>query len=134
MIQQQSTFWRRSLWQQSGGRVDDMLQLAGDFELWSRFYKHAELYALEEPLGVFRFQPNQKTAKFAEEYLHEAEQALVKAGGSYANAFNGWFRSRLLSRIPSRWLHLLQGMAYETNVISRNSQDVPWTISQRYFV
>ena len=34
-VQQESTFWRRSLWERAGGRVDASLQLAGDFELWA---------------------------------------------------------------------------------------------------
>ena len=32
-IQQESTFWRRSLWEKAGGRIDSSLHLAGDFEL-----------------------------------------------------------------------------------------------------
>ena len=112
MIQQQSTFWRRSLWEQSGGRVDDTLDLAGDFDLWARFYKHAELYGLDEPIGVFRFQPEQKTAKSADEYLREAEDALGRAGGHYPGIVDGWLRSRVLPHVPSRWLVLLRGVTY----------------------
>lgn len=133
MIQQQSTFWRRSLWDQSGSRVADDLQLAGDFELWTRFYKFAKLYALDEPLGVFRFQSNQKTARFGQEYLREAEEALGKAGGKYPGKLAGWLRARLLSRIPSRWLCLLAGISYPTSVIERENQSRRWTIGRRYF-
>ena len=32
-IQQESTFWRRSLSDKAGGRVDASLRVAGDFEL-----------------------------------------------------------------------------------------------------
>ena len=39
-IQQESTFWRRSLWDRAGGRLDTSLRLAADFELWARFYRH----------------------------------------------------------------------------------------------
>jgi glycosyltransferase involved in cell wall biosynthesis len=134
MIQQQSTFWRRSLWERIGGRVDDTMDLAGDFDLWARFYQHAELYGLDEPIGVFRSQPNQKTAKYAQEYLAEAERALEKAGGEYPGRLIGWLRSRVLSRVPSRWLGLLGGIPYEAKMITRNSQEAPWAISKHYFV
>ena len=43
-IQQESTFWRRSLWEKAGGKIDASLQLGGDFELWAKFYEHADLY------------------------------------------------------------------------------------------
>src|SRR4030095_1996873 len=36
-IQQESTFWRRSLWEKVGGRICTEYQLAADFDLWSRF-------------------------------------------------------------------------------------------------
>ncbi len=32
-VQQESTFWRRSLWARAGGRIDDSFEYAGDFEL-----------------------------------------------------------------------------------------------------
>lgn len=58
-IQQESTFWRRSLWEQSGGKVRTNFRLAGDFDLWARFYDHADLHVINGPLGGFRFQPDQ---------------------------------------------------------------------------
>jgi glycosyltransferase involved in cell wall biosynthesis len=53
-IQQESAFWRRSLWNKSGGFIDETLQLAMDFDLWARFYEHADLYGVSVPLGGFR--------------------------------------------------------------------------------
>ena len=43
-IQQESTFWRRSLWQKVGGSIATEFKLAGDFDLWCRFYCHADLF------------------------------------------------------------------------------------------
>jgi glycosyltransferase involved in cell wall biosynthesis len=80
-IQQESTFWRRSLWEKSGGKVDASLQLAGDFELWARFYQHADLYGIALPLGGFRMHGGQKTAHRMEAYLKEAEAVLARHGG-----------------------------------------------------
>jgi hypothetical protein len=80
-IQQESTFWRRSLWDKAGAQVGKEYPLAGDFELWARFFKHAPLYAVETPLGGFRFHGNQKTGGDLIEYLTEAERAFQAHGG-----------------------------------------------------
>jgi glycosyltransferase involved in cell wall biosynthesis len=80
-IQQESTFWRRSLWEQAGGRLDSTLQLAADFELWARFYQHSELYGVLAPLGGFRSHGNQRSVLHAEQYLSEAEMVLRRHGG-----------------------------------------------------
>lgn len=132
-IQQQSTFWRRALWERAGGRVDDRLDLAGDFELWTRFYKHAELYSVDEPIGVFRFQPDQKTANLGHAYVSEAVRAFQNSGGSYPHFLESWLRTRLLSRVPIGWLRFLGSLAYETTVIVRKSQDGAWATDKRYF-
>jgi glycosyltransferase involved in cell wall biosynthesis len=80
-IQQESTFWRRSLWEKVGGRIDSSLQLAGDFELWAKFYQHADLYGVPLPLGGFRMHGDQKTAHRMEVYIREAEAVLARHGG-----------------------------------------------------
>jgi hypothetical protein len=54
-IHQEATFWRRSLWDQAGGRV--ITEPCCDFELWSRFWRHADLYTVPTPLGGFRVHP-----------------------------------------------------------------------------
>src|SRR5215472_1750538 len=53
-IQQESTFWRRALWERAGGRVEDSLRYAADFELWVRFFRHAKLYSVDAFIGGFR--------------------------------------------------------------------------------
>ena len=53
-IQQESTFWRRSLWNRTGGRIDDSGTFMIDGELWTRFFKHAELWRIETLLGGYR--------------------------------------------------------------------------------
>lgn len=81
-IQQESTFWCRSLWNRSGARLDLSIKLAGDFELWARFFaSQAELYGVAVPLSGFRFHAQQKTAHFLKEYFIEAHDALLRNGG-----------------------------------------------------
>lgn len=57
-IQQESVFWRRSLWEKAGGAIDESFKFMVDGELWTRFFLHAELYSLDCILGGFRQQPN----------------------------------------------------------------------------
>lgn len=80
-IQQESTFWRRSLWERAGGRVATELRYAGDFELWLRFFEHAEPYAVDVPLGAHRVHAQQKTETLAP-YVAEAREALAAAGAT----------------------------------------------------
>lgn len=72
-IQQESTFWRRSLWERVGGRLDTDFDLANDFDLWSRFFRHAPLYSADFMLGCFRFRPGQRSADFRDAYEAEME-------------------------------------------------------------
>jgi hypothetical protein len=97
-IQQESTFWRRSLWERAGGQVGNGYPLAGDFELWARFFRHAELYAVETPLGGFRYHGQQKTGGDRGDYLAEAERAFVAHGGHRPGMLAGWLRKKGLRR------------------------------------
>lgn len=80
-IQQESTFWRRSLWDEAGGRVAAELRLAGDLELWVRFFRTAPLYPVEALLGGFRQHGAQRSVEQREEYLREARQVLERERG-----------------------------------------------------
>ena len=53
-IQQESTFWKRSLWEKTGGHLDTSFNLGADFDLWLRFFKFERLYRTKEKLGAFR--------------------------------------------------------------------------------
>jgi glycosyltransferase involved in cell wall biosynthesis len=60
-IQQEATFWRRSLWQDAGARMDETLYNGGDFELWARFWQHANLVSTTVPLAGYREHIESKT-------------------------------------------------------------------------
>lgn len=54
-IQQESTFWRRDLWNiANGSRIIRSYKLAGDYWLWREFAKYAELRTVDVPLSGFR--------------------------------------------------------------------------------
>jgi glycosyltransferase involved in cell wall biosynthesis len=87
MIQQESTFWRRSLWDRAGGGLDASYHLAADFELWARFFKHAELWSISAPLGAFRRHADQLSSLHWDKYLEEARHALEAAGSRPRNSY-----------------------------------------------
>jgi glycosyltransferase involved in cell wall biosynthesis len=78
-IQQESTFWRRSLWNKVDTSRFARFSLAGDFFLWSQFYRYADLYGVPLALGGFRRQGSQKTQRYYQEYLAECELCLQDA-------------------------------------------------------
>jgi glycosyltransferase involved in cell wall biosynthesis len=77
-VQQESVFWKRSLWERSGGYINKELKYAGDFELWCRFFDHAELYSVYTSLAGFRLHGSQITSEFKKEYETEAGKVAGK--------------------------------------------------------
>lgn len=78
-IQQESTFWRRSLWERAGGAFDDSLRAAGDFDLWGRFFRLAPLVGIDTPLAAFRRRAGQLST--VGDYAGEAAAVLARLGG-----------------------------------------------------
>jgi glycosyltransferase involved in cell wall biosynthesis len=125
-IQQEGMFWRRSLWKRAGGYIDDKLQLAGDLELWSRFFNHAELFYVSCILGTFRMRSaNQKSLEYLNQYNEEANIILSKMPMTVQEKRNLkivesrlWKLSR---RRPFRFLYDLFNLAdVHKDVIKRN--------------
>ncbi len=76
-IQQESCFWRHSLWFKAGGFVNTKMKLAGDYELWLRFFDHAELFCVQTILGGFRVRlATQLSVIRMDEYNKEASLVL----------------------------------------------------------
>ena len=67
-IQQESTFWRRSLWEKAGGYVDPGYRAEGDFELWVRFFRHARLHSVNALIGGYRLHDGALSAGNMERY------------------------------------------------------------------
>ncbi len=77
-IQQESTFWRRSLWERAGGYVDDSRRSASDFELWVRFFRHARLYPVDALIGGFRWHADSMGLQNREEF-HRIHDQIIAA-------------------------------------------------------
>lgn len=61
-IQQDCVFWRRRLWDASGGFGMPLAKYAGDYFLWKRFALRAELVRVQAVLSVFRVHGDQITS------------------------------------------------------------------------
>lgn len=73
-LQQESMFWRRSLWERAGGQLALALRYAADFELWTRFAALAELHPVWAPLAGFRHRPGEQlSSRYRGEYEKEVE-------------------------------------------------------------
>jgi len=78
-IQQESCFFRRTLWDKAGSYIDKTLYYAGDFELWFRFFRSDKLYVTNALIGGFRIRSsNQLSLEGMPKYLEETNAILKK--------------------------------------------------------
>jgi glycosyltransferase involved in cell wall biosynthesis len=102
-IQQESTFWRRSLWERAGSHVDASRRNCSDFELWVRFFRYAKLYSVDSLIGGFRFHSDSLGLMNVDE-CHRVHDEVIEAeltvlpSGWLIRVFRG--ASRTLLRIP----------------------------------
>lgn len=75
-VQQESTFWRRNLYDRVGGLRTDY-KLAGDFDLWMRFSRHEKMFITNALIGGFRHSEVQ-LSKNLELYFKEADDIIAK--------------------------------------------------------
>lgn len=92
-IQQESTFWRRSLWERAGGRVDAAWRYASDFELWVRFFRHARLYTVDSLIGGFREHSDSDSVQQAKRFNARCDDV---ARTELTNQKLGWMMDGLL--------------------------------------
>lgn len=76
-IQQESTFWKRELWEKAGNNINTRCNYAADMELWTRFFRHARLHTTLATLAGFRHhKATQRSVEFRQEYLNECHQTI----------------------------------------------------------
>ena len=92
-VQQESTFWRKSLWEKAGAQLSSRYRYAADFHLWQQFARHTDLVKVYTFLGGFRVHSNQITAN-PSLYRHELPD-IPPPPASLA------FLKRLFERLPA---------------------------------
>jgi len=66
-VPQETLFWRRRIWEKTGGYIDESFQFALDWELLLRFQAAGATFArLPRFLAAFRVHPHQKTSTMLE--------------------------------------------------------------------
>lgn len=71
-IQQESSFWRKDLYNSVGG-IDIKYKLAGDYHLWHKFAQKEKLFSYNTVLAGFRVHSGQKSQD-RERYYSEAHE------------------------------------------------------------
>ncbi len=75
-IQQESTFWRRSLWEKAGSELNTSYRDVGDFDLWVRFFRHARLYSVDALIGGYRFHSDSISASDMDRYNQRCDKII----------------------------------------------------------
>lgn len=120
-IQQESTFWRRSLWQAADGAgVIRRWPLAGDFALWAAFYRHTPLIGVDGPLGVFRMDRTQRSQTHFRTYLAECDQILTELRTAFDH-----------TPPPAQGLQWYRGL--EAFKADPRDPDAPWQVGESPF-
>ncbi len=130
-IQQESTFWRRSLWEKAGGSVSETLHYAMDFELWARFFQYADLYGVAVPLGGFRKHDMQKTSKDLKAYYSEAERVLKKYG---TNIRKVWMPLSIFDNRIRNFLHMFRLNSLKVKLVDYNYNKGIWHTDEHRIV
>jgi glycosyltransferase involved in cell wall biosynthesis len=76
-LQQESIFWRRSLWEKAGSRINENYQFMVDGELWTRFFNHAEITYTEIILSGFRHHSSNRSISNVDKCVAEMERAVT---------------------------------------------------------
>jgi len=77
-IQQESTYWRRSLWERAGGTLSTAYRAEGDFELWARFFRYAKLYTVDALIGGYRAHDDALSAADLSGYDRNCDEVVVR--------------------------------------------------------
>lgn len=123
-VQQESTFWRRELWDAAGGALDPAFEPAADFELWTRFFGHAELWTVETVIGAFRVHDAQRTASQLDAYRAQALRALPPTTSSRLAA------ARATAKLPTG-ARRRTGIGWSAPVITWSTRLRDWRTTTR---
>lgn len=103
-IHRETTFWRRTLWERAGGSLATEYGLAGEFDMFVRFFRHARLYSVDALIGGYRTHPGNHSASGSHRQYNQicdeiADRELATVRGAYAAKL---FRqlTKIVSHIP----------------------------------
>jgi glycosyltransferase involved in cell wall biosynthesis len=134
-IQQESTFFRRSLWEKIGAKIPPY-HLAGDFALWAAFYRHAELVGIDYPIGGFRTREGQRSLDTVS-YWREALAALneLRCEMRWRRSWTVRLRQSPAAQLPKVKGAVLRLAGYSGKMITnRNRRRAEWELQDHTFL
>lgn len=134
-IQQESTFFRRSLWEAAGARIPSF-QLAGDFALWAAFYRHADLVGLDYPVGGFRTREDQRSLDKTS-YVGEAMIALddLRRATRWVNSWSSRLRQSPAARVPKLRGAVRRTFGYcGSRIVNKDRRRAEWVLQEHRFL
>jgi glycosyltransferase involved in cell wall biosynthesis len=87
-IQQESTFWKRSLWEKAGGCINEEYKFSIDTDLWARFFLHERLYHLNSIIASFRHHPKCRSINNLDAIGKECNLIIQKLKSKYYGNYN----------------------------------------------
>ena len=123
-IQQESTFWKKKLFELVDLNYLKTLKKSGDMYLWHCFSKKHDLYTVDSYFSVFKFHENQLTFKEnvnTDPYLKEASKFLKKIL-KIIFIYYGWF-FWVLSKYHSNILN-----SFNKNNIIYDIEEKQWVV------
>ena len=111
-IQQESVFWRKSLWDKAGAHLKEEF-IAFDLELWTRFFEHAQLYTAQVMVGGFRVHGNQISFNQQLRYKKESQKFIDTFRRKLFEQNFGYTMRTLMARLTKPFYY------YETPVLKR---------------
>jgi glycosyltransferase involved in cell wall biosynthesis len=140
-IQQESTFWRRTLWNKVGGRLNSDLKFAGDFDLWLRFFGCAKLHSLSVVLSGFRLRgKEQLSSNYIEVYHKEAKATLIKTVQEFGITVRlkiALVKLLFVILMVVKKIKIFNTHAFEMKVIPkllRSGKIITWNYEKQFFV
>lgn len=141
-IQQESTYWRRSLWDRAGGALSEAYRAEGDFEQWVRFFRHARLYPVNALIGGYRMHEGSLSHTNVGQYNDQCDEIVERE----LESMRGGERTKLFRRLSERagrirkvrwaWRRLVMGSLYRwpgpdwPPVIEYHLHEARWILSK----
>ncbi len=139
VIQQESTFWKKSLWERIGSELEGRRKWSFDTGLWVKFFRETELYHANTIFGAYRWIPGAQSIRQKDVFEEHTLKALEELKGTASErqiGLAGYYRMLYLLRhglknIPDsmyRKMFFLNKFYYST--VDYKLEDQGWHINK----
>jgi len=133
-IQQESTYWRRDLWERAGSFISTNFEFAGDFELWTRFFEQETLYGTNALIGSFRYRGTGQISKdHYLEYITECDKIIDAAVCKLAGAELSMYKNRLKMKRRKERFPLFSKIMASKGIVNKTNNEVNFDFKEYKF-